>query len=167
MGGAPEAIDAVPFTDDGLPKAFEEEEGGGGVGDLEEDICELRGQRLLDERLVGHPVTFFQGPISILVGDQVTRDGQAHSRRFPSIISLAPNRSTGHSPRNWRGTERGLSPPYLWSPFLHNSEHTKAQRKGSSNLKMREIFPEGGCHSQPCLCLWWKSGGPFEADQRA
>ena len=75
MVGVPKAVDAVPFADDGLPKALEEEERRGRVGDLEEDVCELRSQGLLDEWLVGHPVTFFQGTISTIGGDQVTISG--------------------------------------------------------------------------------------------
>ena len=59
MVSPPETVDTMPFADDGLPETLEEEEGGRGVGNLEEDICELCGQGLLDERPVGHPVTFF------------------------------------------------------------------------------------------------------------
>ena len=71
----PKSVDAVPFADDGLPKAFEEEERRGWIRDLEEDVCELCSQSLLDEWLVGHPVTFFRGPISSCEGDQVTISG--------------------------------------------------------------------------------------------
>ena len=65
----PESIDAMPFADDGTPKSFEKEEGGRWVGDLEKDVCELCGQGLLDEGLIGHPVTFFQGTIRSSAGD--------------------------------------------------------------------------------------------------
>jgi len=61
----PETVDAMPFTDDGLPEAIEEEEGGGGIRNLEEDVCKLRSQCLLDEWLIGHPVTLLQGTISV------------------------------------------------------------------------------------------------------
>ena len=64
----PEAVDAVPLADDGLPEALEEEEGGGRVRDFEEDVCEFRGQGLLDGGFVGHPVTFFRCTISVLAG---------------------------------------------------------------------------------------------------
>jgi len=68
VGTPPETVDAMPFANDGLPEALEEEEGGGGVRYLEEDVCELCGQGLLNERLVGHPVTFFRCTISIFAG---------------------------------------------------------------------------------------------------
>ena len=58
----------MPFAKNSLPEALEEEEGGGGVRDLEEDICELCGQGLLNEGLVRHPVTFFRCTISIFAG---------------------------------------------------------------------------------------------------
>jgi len=39
----PQTVDAVSFADNDLPEALEKEEGGRRVGDLEEDVCELRG----------------------------------------------------------------------------------------------------------------------------
>ena len=60
MVSPPETVDAEPLADDGLPEALEKEKGGGGVRDLEEDVRELCGQGLLDERFVGHPVAFFR-----------------------------------------------------------------------------------------------------------
>ena len=72
----PETVDAEPLADDGLPEALEEKEGGGGVRDLEEDVCEFCGQGLLDERFVGHPVTFFQRTISFLAGGREVTKGR-------------------------------------------------------------------------------------------
>jgi hypothetical protein len=72
LAGPPETVDTMPFADDSLPEAFEEEEGRGGIRDLKEDVCELRSQGLLDEWLIGHPVTFFRNTISIFTGDWET-----------------------------------------------------------------------------------------------
>ena len=69
MDSPPETVDTIPFADDSSPEAFEEEEGRGGVRNLEEDVCELCSQGLLNEWLIGHPVTFFQGTISIFAGN--------------------------------------------------------------------------------------------------
>ena len=47
-----------------MPEAPEKEEGGGRVGDFEEDLRKFCGQGLLNERFIGHPETFFQGTMS-------------------------------------------------------------------------------------------------------
>ena len=66
-----------------MPEALEKEEGGGGVGDLENDFCELRGQSLLDERLIGHPVTFFQGTINTFGGDVGISERNKRTVEYP------------------------------------------------------------------------------------
>ena len=58
MGAAslPETANAMPFADDSLRETFEEQEGKGEFGDVEEDASELCGLGLLDEGRVGHTV---------------------------------------------------------------------------------------------------------------
>jgi len=134
----PETVDAVPFTDDGMPEALEEEEGGGWVRDLEQDIREFCGQGLLHERLVGHPVAFFQKTISILSGGKEA----AYSKRFPSTAWPVRDHRTGRHQR--RGTGRDASRPCPSSPFLRKSKHRVGQEGGKGAPEDTRNFPSGG-----------------------
>jgi hypothetical protein len=141
----------VPFADHGLPEPLEEEKRGRGVGDLEEDVCELCGQGLLDERLIGHPVTFFQRTISTTTGGMEVIDGEAHSKRFPSIVWQVRGHRTGRPPWSGRGSGRGVLRPCPSSPCLRKSEHAEDEEGEGTDLRMRGIYRVERRRSEPCF----------------
>ena len=145
----PKTVDAEPLADHCLPEPLEKEEGAGGVRDLEEDVCEFCCQSLLDERFIGHPVTFFRCTISFLAGGRKVTGEETHSRRFPSIVWQVRDHRTGHSKWGWREIGPDALRPCPSSPCLLKSEQKRDKVGEIAHPTTRGIFQEAGCRSEP------------------
>ena len=128
-----------------MPEALEEEEGGGWVRDLEQDVREFCGQGLLHERLVGHPVAFFQRTISTLAGGREARRTVKDS--LPQLGQFEVIGQGATSGEELDEMSHGLVPRRL---FFAKVSTEGAKKEERAHLWTRGIFQAEDRRSDPC-----------------